>query len=1061
MDIISHPWDYLIVTASNDAQGQAYQNQLECRQKLDLISGVKQIMVVADPEGQRIGSGGSTIHALIKVLGREIQRTPSKKISSAFLEKILKRLRILIIHAGGDSRRLPAYGPCGKIFMPIPGDSDAAFDKTIFDRQFPIYRDLPLSESSQGQVVVTTGDVLLFFSPDEVKFRGKGITGLGCSVSPEQAENHGVFCAGVHGEVLHFLQKPSVEQQKENGAIDGKGQALLDIGVMELDPRAATKLISLCDLESNDKKFDWSGPFAEEIISEGLDFYREISCAMGKKVRFPDYVENVRASGSKLSESFLKVIFQSFSTVPFHVYSLRKCLFLHFGTPRQLIESGSKLMQMEKEGQDSNTILDINNRIDGKGRIFGQQSWVEGCCIRSDLKLEGENVVVGLDVDRPLSLPARTCLDILKGYSRNKEDVWFIRTYGTEDHFKAPLGAGATILNNPASKWLQRMDAATEDIWDPRIPAEEKNLWSAKIFPAVPSPDAINQWLWMLKPQEADSEQIQTWHQADKYSLAEIANLVTLEDFLDRRRKNRTENIRRSLNNIFALQSGFSASDLAFIFENAENEEIVEWIGNIFEAARRYSEDKIHAAGLDRLTFSRIMHSLGAATEKTIERNDWNLILQRIYSRLAEKDKNWLHLFCLDRQIFQDPKTWCQKVKESAFENLSRTIVWSGKKPPTFPKCAVRSDEIIWGRAPARLDLGGGWTDTPPYALEHGGCVINAAVNLNGQPPIHVYARVVEEPVIRITSIDHGLRVTLKDIKDLMDYRKATSTFGLAKAALVLSGFSLEKAAWPEAVNTLEDMLRLFGGGIELTTLAAIPSGSGLGTSSIMGAVLVSVINQLTGKRTEHRELFNAVLQLEQELTTGGGWQDQVGGTVAGVKMIATKASLAPDPRIQPVNADVLDPRKNRGQTLLYYTGMRRLAKNILRNIVGRTFDRDRTTMDTLERLYAFPPKIAETMSRKNMKPFGELIDEAWRLNNRIDPDSSNPEIEEILDRFKPYIYGAKLLGAGGGGFLLVVSKSPADAAEAIKALEKDPPNPLARFFDYDISTTGLEVTVC
>ena len=55
----------------------------------------------------------------------------------------------------------------------------------------------------------------------------------------------------------------------------------------------------------------------------------------------------------------------------------------------------------------------------------------------------------------------------------------------------------------------------------------------------------------------------------------------------------------------------------------------------------------------------------------------------------------------------------------------------------------------------------------------------------------------------------------------------------------------------------------------------------------------------------------------------------------------------------------------------------------------------------------------------------------------------------------------ALVCGAGGGGFLLVVCKSPEDAAAARKTLEKDPPNPLARFFDYDISTTGLEVTVC
>jgi len=157
----------------------------------------------------------------------------------------------------------------------------------------------------------------------------------------------------------------------------------------------------------------------------------------------------------------------------------------------------------------------------------------------------------------------------------------------------------------------------------------------------------------------------------------------------------------------------------------------------------------------------------------------------------------------------------------------------------------------------------------------------------------------------------------------------------------------------------------------------------------------------------------------------------------------------------------VLDPKSNREQTLLYYTGMRRLAKNILRNVVGRYMDRDRPTMETLRKLHAYPPLMADAMSRKDMKRIGELIDLAWRLNKRIDPESSNPEIENILKKFEPYMYGAKLLGAGGGGFLLVMCKSSRDAVVARKALEKDPPNRLARFFDYTISSTGIEVTVC
>jgi len=1018
MNINPLTWDYLIVTASNEAQAESYESELNLRRKLGILPGVDQFLVVPDPQGKRIGSGGSTIFALLKVLSRKIETPGLERLSQRIIEETLNRLRILIIHAGGDSRRLPAYGPCGKIFTPVPGKSDSALGNTIFDQQFPIYRKLPPPRSGQGQIVVTTGDVLLFFTPREVKFKGNGVTGVGCYISPEQAKNHGVFSADRTGEVQYFLQKPSVFQQKEKGAITPQGKSLLDIGVMELDAAAATKLITLCNITLKDDVFHWKGPIAEEILSTGLNFYREICCAMGKQVRFDNFLKTVRASGSQLSESFLVTIFDAMSKIPFYVHPLEECTFLHFGTPRQLIETGSELLQMDREIGSDGMCLSINNQTGKKGRIDGNKSWVEGCHIRSELTLAGENVVVGVDVDKPLSLPEKICLDIIQGHNRVGKKVWFVRIYGIDDSFKDP----------------------------------EKNMWDAKIFPAVSSPNDYHKWLWMSKPAEATTDQIQTWHKADKYSLAEISSLVDLEDFYDKRRKNRAEEIRGSLGQIFQHDSSFSAADLAYIFKRLNDTERTDWIDRILGEAQRHTG----------FIFSRIAHTFGSALESTIsgKEQEWTKSLQSVYKNLTNQEKEWLVSKGIDSSAFKSAKTWCKKVHDSAFDNLSRTIVWSKKNPEKYPRCAVRSNKTIRGRAPARLDLGGGWTDTPPYALEHGGCVINAAVNLSGQPPIHVSARVVEEHEIRIVSIDHGSSVIIKDLEDLMDYRKATSKFGLAQAALVLSGFSPSKSTWPKDVKTLKNMLERFGGGIELTTSAAIPSGSGLGTSSIMGAVLISVINKLIGRETTQRELFNLVMQLEQELTTGGGWQDQIGGTIKGIKMITTEPGLVPDPKIRSVKPDVLDPVVNKGQILLYYTGMRRLAKNILRNIVGHYLDRDRTTMEALRKLHVFPPFLVDAMERVDMLRFGKLIDRALQLKKEIDPGSTNPELEKILERFKPYMIGVTFLGAGGGGFLLVVCKSPEDAAEAQKALKKDPPNSQARFFDYDISATGLEVTI-
>jgi len=537
---------------------------------------------------------------------------------------------------------------------------------------------------------------------------------------------------------------------------------------------------------------------------------------------------------------------------------------------------------------------------------------------------------------------------------------------------------------------------------------------------------------------------------------------------------------------------------------------------------------------LERLNLSRILHTVGSAVRKLHDEKgqgrNVRKLLETVYGKLNRAEKSRLAALGLSAASTRTPRAWAAAAQDAAFENISRTIVYgdrgSGICPggqsrrtrpwikttgvwraegsslddraarPDRPKSALRSDEIIWGRAPARLDLGGGWTDTPPYSLENGGCVINAAVNLNGQPPIQVYARVIPEPEIRIYSIDHGAQLTIRTMAELLDYRLPTSKFGLAKATLALCGFGPAGRSGrrrpPEAGSdagkgaggsgtSLRETLRAFGGGIELSTLAAIPSGSGLGTSSIMGAALMAVVHRMTGRAVAPRELFHYVLQLEQELTTGGGWQDQVGGVLPGVKMIRTEPGLVPDPRIHYVTADVLDPRGNLwegrgyagpgagraseretgGQTLLYYTGLRRLAKNILRTVVGNYLDRDAAALDTLRELHAYPPKMSEAMAAKDIRRFGELIDLAWKLNKRIDPDSTTPVIEGILGRIGKHIWGAKLLGAGGGGFLLIVARSPRDARAIRRLLEEKPPNARARFFDYEISHEGLNVTVC
>ncbi len=1055
MQAQTEQWDILVVTASNDQQAEAYRRQLDLRRNLGLLAGVGEVRVVADPQGRRVGSGGSTLWCLLQVLSARLggqALTASDRWHEVFSE-----LRILIVHAGGDSRRLPAYGPCGKLFVPVPGQTDSALPVTLFDRQLPRYLDLPPGPAGAGQIIIVSGDVLLGFDAGQVRLDRPGMTGLACPSEPEQASRHGVYCPDPDGGVRRFLQKPDVQTQQAEGAIDRFGQSYLDIGVVSFDASTACQLLRVCDPAPVDGQLTWTGPIGEAILSGGLDFYREICCALGSQSDRDTYGQAVAQAGSAMEANHLNRLYDALQPIEFSVEILSHCEFLHFGTTSQILTSGYRLQAADEGVSRIESPLMLCSLQGPSGGVTGQGSWLEACRIDAPCRLGGRNVVVGLDVQSELVLPDGACLDVLAGRDRSGQDVWFVRCYGVDDPIKPALGEGARLANQELGQWMTSAGLEADDLWPADTPAENRSLWTARLFPAVGDHQQYNRWLWMFDPASATVDQKRELAAADRYSLEQIALQADQDAYHARRARLRAGQIHTALRRLFGSDSEFSAAELAWAMRHSDDPTGL--VMDLFGEARYQAGDQQARPGLGAFAVSRILHSIGRALEICREDGSASALLRALPQRMRPEMRVWLGEQGIEIRA-ADAAQVADQLRDAAFAVHSRTIVSSGADKDAPPRSALRRDEIVWGRAPARLDLGGGWSDTPPYTLERGGSVINAAVDLNGQPPIHCYARVIGEPVIRIASIDLGQRVEVASLDDLWDYRSPTSEFALAKAALAISGFSPHAADWPGDA-TLARMLDLFGGGIELTTLAAIPKGSGLGTSSMVGSVILAVIQRLFGRQVTRDRLFHGVLRLEQALTTGGGWQDQIGGSVDGVKVATTEPGLIPEARIHYVPTDVLDPHRNGGTTLLYYTGITRLAKNILQQVVGRYLDRDRAAMATLRRIQALAPRVADAMSRKDLPSFGRLIAEAWQLNKQLDPESSNERIEQLLSRVEDRLLGAKLLGAGGGGFLLMVCRSPEHAQSVRKELTDDPPNDLARFFDFAISDQGLVVTVC
>jgi len=93
----------------------------------------------------------------------------------------------------------------------------------------------------------------------------------------------------------------------------------------------------------------------------------------------------------------------------------------------------------------------------------------------------------------------------------------------------------------------------------------------------------------------------------------------------------------------------------------------------------------------------------------------------------------------------------------------------------------------------------------------------------------------------------------------------------------------------------------------------------------------------------------------------------------------------------------------------------------------------------------------------RDIDAFGKNVAKVWELNKTLDPGTSNEKIEAILEKITGLIHGAKLLGAGGGGFLFMVTKGIEEAREVRQILTDEPPNERARFFDFDVDDEGLK----
>jgi galactokinase/mevalonate kinase-like predicted kinase len=389
--------------------------------------------------------------------------------------------------------------------------------------------------------------------------------------------------------------------------------------------------------------------------------------------------------------------------------------------------------------------------------------------------------------------------------------------------------------------------------------------------------------------------------------------------------------------------------------------------------------------------------------------------------------------------------------------SLLREGLLEGQEIVGTPQRDIADDQIVWGRSPVRIDIAGGWTDTPPYCLMEGGNVINFAIELNGQPPLQVYIKPSREYRIVLRSIDLGAMEVVETNEQLTDFMHVGSPFSIPKAALVLAGFGSHNG-----IRTLCDIhsqLEEFGCGIELTLLSAIPAGSGLGTSSILAATVLGALNDFCGLGWDKNEIGRRTLMLEQMLTTGGGWQDQFGGILSGVKLLQTGRGFDQSPKVRWLPNDLWTQPEYRACHLLYYTGITRTAKSILAEIVRRMFLNHSGEIRQLREMKDHTMEMYEAIQQNDFQRMGLLVRKTWAQNQALDYGTNPQAVSKLTDLIDDLCMGYKLPGAGGGGYLYMIAKDPEAAVRIKQILTENSTNRNARFVEMTLSTIGLQIS--
>ena len=956
-------WDYIVLTASNDEQANAFQSQITYRQNKNVLPCKTKYLVLPDPDGKRVGSGGATLQVLRKLAEQE-------DIAGDFHNK-----RILVIHSGGDSKRVPQYSVCGKLFSPVPRELPDGRASTLFDEFLIGMAGVP-SRFREGMLVLS-GDVLLLFNPLQIDAQFHGAAAISMKSPVDVGKDHGVFLNNGKDYVKKFLHKQSIETLEKLGAVNTHGNVDLDTGAVLFDVNLMNALLSLVQ---TDGKID-AEKYARFVNEKSrISLYGDFLYPLAEDSTLEQYYKE-QPEGTfceELTECRTR-IWEALHSFRMKLICLSPAEFIHFGTTRELLALLTdeiadyeyldwKPMVFTNYKSEKKIQTAVHNALIEGTVQLADKCYVENSWLRGNTVLEKDCVISQLEL-KDVTVPSM----VLHGVAlkrENGEKRYIVRGYGIKDNPKKTLEERGSFLDGDLQSFINLNNLKTEDIWE----SEDHSLWKAKLYPVTDSQEKAVSWALLLhrmSSEKADEVKVSEWKSLKRYSLEESFQIA-------------------------------DASVLVPWEEKLENRILIERFLNRLRAGEHYV-DSLKTFGiteLDEKQFDMLMEM----AEKELPFEEKIRVLYSISRSMKFMKKNF-------------HGTSYDQIEQKCFATIQQEI-FKASNVNQVKKYKIAENQVKVS-LPVRVNWGGGWTDTPPYCNEKGGVVLNAAILLNGQEPIEVELRKLPEKHVEFASLDldaHGVVTTAAEIQDC---HNPYDSFALHKAALIACGIIPM-----EGEADLEKILDEMGGGFYMSTcVKGVPKGSGLGTSSILSGACVRAFGKFLGTNWSDSDVYELVLNLEQIMSTGGGWQDQVGGLTGGIKYITSRSGMKQKLKVEYLDLDEATKTELQERFALIYTGQRRLARNLLRDVVGNYIGGKKESKEALEEMKHLAVMMRYELEQGDVDAFARLLNEHWEVSKKLDTGSTNTCIDQIFASCEDLIDGKFISGAGGGGFLQVILK--------------------------------------